>query len=278
MKNTAIPQISDKKPQPFLKWAGGKTQILKELVKYIPKKYNKYIEPFIGGGALFFYLEPVEAIIGDLNEDLIICYEVIRDNVEELINILQYYPYDKEFYYKLRETVPEDKIKRAVRMLYLNKTCFNGLYRVNKKGHFNVPFGKYKNPTICDVERLKSCSQALKGVTILNKHYLETFKMAEPGDFIYLDPPYQPISKHSDFKRYTKEFFYEKDQIELAEEVKRLVNLGCYVIVSNSDCDFIRNLYEDFKDTTYEVDAKRYINKNPQGRSGVKELVIVCNK
>lgn len=268
--------LSNKKAQPFLKWAGGKKQVIPSLSELIPKSFNQYIEPFVGGGALFFYLQHNNSIIGDSNEEIINCYKIVRDNVEELISVLKCYHYDKDLYYQVRGELPECNIKRAARTIFLNKTCFNGLFRVNKKGQFNVPFGKYKNPIICDTDRLIACSKALQGVNILHNHYIETLKYARSGDFLYLDPPYQPISKYSDFKRYTKDFFYEKDQIQLVQEVKRLVSIGCHVIVSNSDCEFIRSIYTDYKETTYQVEVNRHINKNPEGRTGIKELIIVC--
>ena len=195
-----------------MKWAGGKTQLLPALLKYIPSHYDRYIEPFIGGGALFFALQPAKAILADANPELINCYTVVRDNVEQLIAVLSTYPYSQEFYYQLREQLPEDAILRAARMIYLNRTCYNGLYRVNKQGQFNVPFGRYNNPVICDKDRLRAASYVLQGAELICADYQETLKTyTQPESFIYIDPPYQPVDKFSDFKRYTAEFFYEQD-------------------------------------------------------------------
>lgn len=260
---------------PFLKWAGGKTQLLPELLKYVPDEYETYLEPFVGGGALFFRLRPSKAVLADSNHDLMNCYRVVRDNVEALIRELEDYPYSEEFFYQLRSQSFSDPVLMAARMIYLNRTCFNGLYRVNRQGQFNVPFGRYKNPVICDAERLRAASRALQGVQLICADYKETLETyARPGDFIYIDPPYHPISKYSDFKRYTAEQFYADDQRELASLVRNLVNRGCHVLVSNSYTDFILDLYEGFQ--VIEVTARRNINKDPNKRSGVKEVIIVC--
>lgn len=220
---------------PFLKWVGGKTQLLPALLDYVPAHFNTYIEPFVGGGALFFALQPAKAVLADSNQELINCYTVVRDRVEELIAILSTYTYSEEFYYALRSEVPLDAVLRAARMIYLNRTCFNGLYRVNKKGQFNVPFGRYENPLICDANKLRAASYALRNVELRCSNYQETLETcAKPGDFVYIDPPYHPVSQYSDFKRYTAEFFYADDQRALSEKVKKLAHHGCSVVVSNS--------------------------------------------
>ena len=262
---------------PFLKWAGGKTQLLPALLENIPTQFDTYIEPFVGGGALFFELRPAKAILADSNPELINCYTVVRDKVEELIGILSSYPYSEEFYYQLRAEVPEDVIRRAARIIYLNRTCYNGLYRVNKRGQFNVPFGRYQNPIICDTERLRAASYALKGTELFCADYQETLRnFTKPGDFVYIDPPYHPVSKYSDFKRYTSEFFYIDDQRKLARISKELAGQGCYILVSNSYCDFILDAYDGCK--IIEVSAKRNINKDPGKRGGVKEVLVVCKQ
>ena len=161
---------------PFLKWAGGKTQLLPALLKNIPTQFGTYIEPFVGGGALFFELQPAKAILADSNPELINCYIVVRDNVEDLVTVLSAYPYSEEFYYKLRAEVPGDAILRAARIIYLNRTCYNGLYRVNKRGQFNVPFGSYKNPIICDAERLRAASYTLTNTELFCADYQETLR------------------------------------------------------------------------------------------------------
>lgn len=261
---------------PFLKWVGGKSQLLNELQKYIPQSYNKYIEPFVGGGALFFNLSPETAIINDSNEELINAYKVVRDDVEGLIELLKSYDYEKEFYYEMRARSPQNltKLERAARIIYLNKTCFNGLYRVNKKNEFNVPIGRYSNPTICDQDKLIAASKVLQNTIIECGDYKAVLsKYASKGDLIYIDPPYHPISDYSDFKRYTKEFFYQEDQVVLRDFILELKAKGCFVIASNSHCDFILNLYKDFDIKV--VNAKRYINKIADRRNNVNEVIIL---
>lgn len=261
---------------PFLKWVGGKSQLLNDLVKYIPGNYNKYIEPFVGGGALFFNLAPNTAIINDSNEELMNAYKVVRDDVEGLIDLLQTYDYEKDFYYMIRAQSPValSEIERAARLIYLNKTCFNGLYRVNQKNEFNVPMGRYSNPTICNEEKLIAASKALQNTTIECGDYKKVLtKYASKGDLIYIDPPYHPISSYSDFKRYTKESFYQEDQIILRDFIYELKEKGCFVIASNSHCDFILDLYKDFDIKV--VNAKRQINKIAERRNSVNEVIIL---
>lgn len=260
---------------PFLKWVGGKTQLLPALSKYVPAHFDTYIEPFVGGGALFFELQPRKAVLSDSNPELINCYTIVRDRVDELITVLSSYQYSQEFYYALRAEQPEDAVVRAARMIYLNRTCYNGLYRVNKQGQFNVPFGRYTNPVICDSERLRAASYALRNAEIQCADYQETLqRYAKPGDFVYIDPPYHPVSKYSDFKRYTAEFFYADDQRALAKIAKELAQCGCYILISNSFCDFITDIYSGCE--IIEVSAKRNINKDPQKRGEVKEVLVVC--
>jgi DNA adenine methylase len=242
-------------------------------------RFGRYLEPFVGGGSLFFHLRPKTALLSDLNEELMITYQVVRDRVEDLIALLSSYPYSKEFYYRLRSQDPAglDEVARAARLIYLNRTCYNGLYRVNKQGRFNVPFGDYKNPTICDAEKLRSASSALHGVLLFSENY-KTFLARESraGDFIYLDPPYQPVAVYSDFKRYTSAFFYEQDQWDLANLARKLVERGCFVLASNSDTPLVRKLYSGLQ--VHTVGARRNINKKADGRGEVKELVIVCSR
>ena len=213
------------KCKPILKWAGGKTQLLEHLLPKIPKEYNKYIEPFFGGGALFFALKPNNSIIADSNPELINLYRVIAKDVNSLISELKNLKNEKDFFYDMRkkEFSELSEIEAAARTIFLNKTAFNGLYRVNKKGQFNVPFGYYKNPKILDEDQLLATSKLLKKTKILLGDFKDVLcKHAKKGDFIFLDPPYLPVSKYSDFKRYTKEQFYEKDQIHLANLVNNL--------------------------------------------------------
>jgi DNA adenine methylase Dam len=263
--------------KPFLKWAGGKTQLIPELSKLIPIQYNKYIEPFIGGGAFFFFLNPEKSIISDSNSELIITYKAVRDNVEAVIKLLSKYKNEETFFYKIRslDTTKLTDIERAARLIYLNKTCFNGLYRVNKKGEFNVPFGKRDN-NFLNKETLRDASEFLQRAKIINSDYLKTLqKNAKPGDFIFLDPPYYPVGKFSDFKRYTKEFFYHEDQVKLRDEFDRLVQLGCHVLLTNSDHPIILELYKNYEIRI--IETKRLISSNPETRVG-KDIIVIGRK
>jgi DNA adenine methylase len=260
--------------KPFLKWAGGKTQLIPSLLKFLPKQFNKYIEPFIGGGALFFNLNHPFSIIADLNEELVITYQQVKEDISNVLLVLDGYANTEEFYYKIRAITPSSlsNTERAARLIFLNKTCFNGLFRVNKKGEFNVPYGKRKGHFI-NRENLLSASAFLQNTEIYHMDYKDTVKnFARKGDFIYLDPPYQPVGKYSDFKRYTKEFFYEKDQIELANVFKELVSLGCFVMLTNSDHPFILELYKDYH--LEIIETKRLISSNPSTRTG-KDIIVL---
>lgn len=264
------------KARPILKWAGGKTQMLDILRESAPKKFNKYIEPFFGGGALFFDLEPNKSTIADSNEELINLYNTVAWDLDDLIVHLKDMPNDKEFFLSLRQKNTDDltAVEKAARTIFLNKTCFNGLYRVNKQGKFNVPFGNYKNPTICDEDNLLSASQILKQTHIVHGDYKDVLKEhAKPGDFVFLDPPYLPINEYSDFKRYTKEQFYEEDHIELAEEVKRLHELGCHVLLTNSNHPLVHELYDDFDISVHQT--RRNISSKGNKRTGEDVLVKV---
>ena len=265
--------------RPLLKWAGGKTQLLNEIKPKIPKSFGRYIEPFFGGGALYFALTPDQSVIADSNLELINMYQQVANNVNLVIKYLQLYQNDEEIYYTIRSQdwlqLPSEEA--AARTIYLNKTCFNGLYRVNKKGQFNVPFGHYKNPKICDQEALFSASTVLQKANIICADYKKVLQdFAQPGDFIFLDPPYLPISEYSDFKRYTKEQFYEEDHIELAHEVERLHNLGCHVILTNSNHPLVHELYGKYKIEI--VQTKRYISCNGNGRKGEDIIVSIPPK
>ena len=267
------------KTKPVLKWAGGKTQLLAELHSLVPKNFNKYIEPFFGGGAMFFSMLPDTAVIADSNPELVNLYRVLSEDVEALIIELSKYSNNKDFFYSLRSCDIEklSNIKKAARTVYLNKTCFNGLYRVNKSGGFNVPFGNYKNPAICRPDDLRAAANALKGKTLINGDYKTVLaKYAEEGDLVFLDPPYLPISNYADFKRYTKEQFYEEDHRELAEEVQRLHEIGCTVILTNSNNPLVHELYSKFKIDV--VSTKRHINCNGSKRIGEDTIVFAPAK
>jgi DNA adenine methylase len=261
---------------PFVKWAGGKSQLLPELRKHVPERFGTYIEPFLGGGALFFDLQPSRAVLNDTNEELMNAYRVIQTDVEPLIAELSSYRYEKEFFYALRALRAQDlsPLQNAARFLYLNKSCFNGLYRVNKQGHFNVPFGRYENPQICDAPKLRRASEALKNVILESRPYREILEeYAKPGDFVYIDPPYLPVSKYSDFTRYTKEAFKEKEQIQLRDCVADLKRRGVHVMASNSYSAMTMDLYAEFQ--IHTVEARRSINKSASGRSSLKEAIIL---
>lgn len=250
--------------------------MLEALLTKAPKKYNRYIEPFFGGGALFFALRPQDGVVSDSNPELINLYHVVAHDVDSLINLLRDAKTDEATFYKIRAQQPEklSETARAARTIYLNRTCFNGLYRVNRRGEFNVPFGKYSNPTICDERNLRAVSKALQGVKIIKDDYKNILREhARPGDFVYLDPPYLPISNYSDFRRYTKEQFYEEDHAELAEEVRRLHKLGCHVLLTNSNHPLVHELYADFEIVIHKT--RRNINKIASKRIGEDVLVTV---
>lgn len=279
MTEHAIKKKNSMQAKPILKWAGGKTQMLGDLLPKVPTSYGRYIEPFIGGGAMFFALNPNDAVIADSNPELINMYKQVADNVDAVISYLQKYENTQEMFYRVRALEWEklSEAEAAARTIYLNKTCFNGLYRVNKKGQFNVPFGKYKAPKFCDVEALYTASEALQKSNIVCGDYLSVLKeFARPGDFIFLDPPYLPISEYADFKRYTKEQFYEEDHVELAKEVFRLQELGCYVILTNSNHPLVHELYKPFNIEV--IQTKRYISCSGSNRKGEDVIVTVLPK
>ncbi|HLP62403.1 MAG TPA: Dam family site-specific DNA-(adenine-N6)-methyltransferase [Candidatus Deferrimicrobium sp.] len=271
------PQEFENSPtRPVLKWAGGKQQLLPRLIPAVPGNYRRYIEPFFGGGALFFALKPQQAIIADANPELINLYKIIAGDVEHLIELLPGFTTDKEHYYKLRAIDPAalSDVEKAARTIYLNRTCFNGLYRVNRGGQFNVPYGEHKNPRICFPGELRAASALLKRSQIICADYKDVLRQyAGEGDFVYLDPPYLPVSPYSDFKRYTKEQFYEEDHVELAKEVKRLHELGCHVLLTNSNHPLIYDLYDGFKCDV--VKTRRNINKNGKNRTGEDVIIHV---
>ena len=265
--------------KPILKWAGGKTQMLGDLLPKVPKSYGRYIEPFFGGGAMFFALQPENAIIADSNPELINMYRQVAENVDEVISCLKKYENSSEMFYAVREQdwMCLSKSEAAARTIFLNRTCFNGLYRVNKQGKFNVPYGKYTNPRICDEEGLKAASEALKKAEILCGDYLLVLDhYAQAGDFVFLDPPYLPISEYADFKRYTKEQFYEEDHIELAKMIMRLQERGCHVVLTNSNHPLVHELYAPF--TIDVIQTKRHISCNGSTRKGEDVIVTIPPK
>ena len=279
MAEQALKKAIPVQAKPILKWAGGKTQMLGDLIPKVPTSYGRYIEPFFGGGAMFFALQPENAVIADSNPELINMYRQVADHVDEVINYLKKYENTSEMFYDVRslECTALPKAEAAARTIFLNKTCFNGLYRVNKQGQFNVPFGKYKNPKICDEEGLRAASEVLKKAEILCGDYLLVLEhYAQPGDFVFLDPPYLPISEYSDFKRYTKEQFYEEDHVELAKMVTTLHERGCYVILTNSNHPLVHELYVPF--TIDVIQTKRHISCNGRTRKGEDVIVTILPK
>jgi DNA adenine methylase len=265
--------------RPILKWVGGKTQLLGEILPKIPKKYGQYIEPFFGGGALFFAVRPTSGVISDSNPELINLYRAIAENVDAVISNLQQYENTEEVFYAVRavDWLQLSSTEAAARTIFLNRTCYNGLYRVNKSGQFNVPYGKYKNPRIIDEEALYAVADLLRDVRIICNDYKNILReYARPGDFIFLDPPYLPVSEYSDFKRYTKEQFYEEDHIELAAEVERLHELGCHVVLTNSNHPLVHEQYHKFN--VEVIQTKRYVSCKGRGRTGEDVIVTVPPK
>jgi DNA adenine methylase len=280
---SAIARISSVKQlgdcRPLLKWAGGKTQLLSEILPKMPKKYGRFIEPFFGGGALFFSVKPSGGIIADSNSELVNLYRSVADDVDGVMAQLALHQNTEDVFYAARalDWTKLSSSEAAARTIFLNRTCFNGLYRVNKKGQFNVPFGRHKNPKILDEETLRAASALLQGTTIVCGDYKTVLRgHAQPNDFIFLDPPYLPVSEYADFKRYTKEQFYEEDHVELAAEVKRLHELGCHVILTNSNHPLVHEQYCKFEIEV--VQTKRYISCNGKGRTGEDVIVTVPPK
>jgi len=270
---------------PFVKWAGGKSQLIPQIIRLMPSRFARYFEPFLGGGAVFFHTASYNrnAFLSDINLDLINAYKIIRNNVEELITALKYHQDEyskspKSYYYQLRDkTKGLNKIENAARFITLNKTCYNGLYRVNKKGLFNVPIGRYKNPLICDPVNLRKMSIVLSqsasylGVIDYKKILVEK---ADKDDFVYLDPPFHPISNTANFTSYTNNGFTLEDQKELATIFKELTSRGCKLLLSNSNTEEIRRLYSDFSHLTELALVNRSINAVGSKRVGHVELLI----
>lgn len=268
-------------PRPFLKWAGGKSKLIPQYEKFFPNEFNNYYEPFLGGGAVFFHLlqtrPPFKAVLTDINADLINTYRCVRDNVEELIKLLEGHQkrHNSEYYYDLRSYHNLKGLEAAARFIYLNRTCFNGLYRVNPKGEFNVPIGKYKNPNICNIDLLYSVSEALQSIEIAERSFEAVLDYAKTSkDFVYFDPPYYPLSNTSKFTGYSRYSFSKDDQIRLRDVFAELARRGVKVMLSNSDCEFIRELYNDFE--IREISAARAINSNSKKRGKIAEVLIKC--
>lgn len=257
-----------------IKWAGGKGQLIIQFIPYFPQKIESLVEPFVGGGAVFFHLQPQEAILSDSNEELINFYQVLRDDLDSLLVDLCRHENTAEYYYKIRAADPETLtfVQRASRFLYLNKTAYNGLWRVNRKGRHNVPFGRYKNPRIIDEDNLRGVHRLLQRARIMLADFSVVLEVARPGMFVYLDPPYYPLSETSSFTSYTADSFSKNDQCRLAEVFRQLDRSGCLIMLSNSDNQLIRELYKGYD--IKAVMARRAINCRPQRRGPIAELVI----
>ncbi len=273
-------------PKPFLKWAGGKSQLLDQFTPLFPKQFDQYCEPFAGSAAVYWYLFGLRekgkitfrrVRLTDSNEELINCYLVVRDNVYQLIERLTRYrqEHNKTLYYQVRnlKTSTLTPLERAARFIYLNKTCYNGLYRVNRSGQFNVPMGSYKNPSVFAAEELVQVSQALQGVDIGTADFRQVLDWAKADNFIYFDPPYAPVSKTASFTSYTENVFGETEQKILAETYKELDRRGCKVMLSNSWVPSVVKLYKEFH--VIEVKASRAINSNPERRGKISELLVI---
>lgn len=266
--------------QPFLKWAGGKRQLLPEIRKYIPEKYTAYYEPFVGGGAVLFDVQPKNAVVNDSNPELINVYEVIRTNVEALITELKNHKNNEEHFYKIRELDRSNdfgklnNIQKAARIIYLNKTCYNGLFRVNSQGQFNVPFGRYKNPEFVNEIILRAVSNYLNStnITFLNEDFESPLKKVKKGSFVYFDPPYDPVSDTSSFTGYTLDGFDSEEQKRLKETCDSLNKKGCKFLLSNSATNFIIDLYREY--TIEIVKVGRAINSVASKRGKIDEVLV----
>lgn len=268
--------------QPFTKWTGGKRQLLPELKKKLPKSYGRYIEPFIGGGALFLELAPKTAVINDFNTELVNCYEQIKKNPKQLIDLLEVHQENnsKEYYLDIRSLDRQDNfdelsaVERAARIMYMLRVNFNGLYRVNSKNQFNVPYGRYKNPKIVDRELILSISDYLNShdIKILNGDFEQAVADVQRHDFVYFDPPYIPLSETSSFTSYTHEGFSYDDQVRLRDTFKALNDKGAYVMLSNSSSPLVEELYKDFY--IHRVEATRTNGATSASRGKVSELII----
>lgn len=274
-------------PRPFVKWAGGKGQLLAQFEPFWPAEFGGYVEPFVGGGAVFFHLYRQgrlngRAALNDASDELMLCYRVIRDDLAGLLAALrrhQPHRLDAGYYYAVRawdrkpDFAQRPAVERAARTLFLNRTCYNGLYRVSQQGYFNVPFGRYENPQIVDEENLRAVSEALQNVALYSADFAQCLEWACPGDLVYLDPPYDPLSVTSSFTGYTADDFGDDDQRRLADLFRQLDAAGCRVMLSNSDTARVRELYADYR--VEVLQARRAINSKADGRSAIPELLVL---
>lgn len=274
-------RLKNKLVAPVVKWVGGKRQLLDEIVPLLPKRITSYCEPFLGGGALLFYVQPRRAIVNDLNADLMLVYKVIKEHVDELVFLLRKHENTQEYFYRIRDLDRNKNIytglsdtEKASRLLYLNKTCYNGLFRVNQAGEFNSPFGYYKNPNIVNEPVLRAVSKYFNDseILFLNEDFSVTLERLKKGAFVYLDPPYDPVSDTSSFTGYNKGGFDKKEQIRLKNCCDKLTEKGIKFILSNSATNFIKELYKDY--TISVVKAKRAINADANKRGEIDEVLI----
>lgn len=276
--------VATREARPFVKWAGGKQQLLIQYEAFFPDRPERYFEPFVGGGAVFFHLWntgrlPEQRFLFDNNHELINAYHAVRDDLQALLDLLAVHAerHNKEYYYQIRnldrQHVALGPVERAARTIYLNKTCYNGLYRVNRKGQFNVPMGSYKDPKIRDEETLRAASPALQGAHIEVRDFRTIIDVAQEGDFFYFDPPYDPLSKTASFTSYTAGSFGDEDQRNLAEVFAQLTEMGCRCMLSNSHTPFVLDLYQAFRIEI--VRANRAISSDPNGRGGIPEVVVL---
>ena len=277
-------QISTTEPKPFVKWAGGKRQLIPILSREFPQKYGTYYEPFLGGGAVLFHLlsqsPNQKCSVSDLNSDIVLAYVTIRDRVDELISSLKnyskkYFENKDSYYYKVREKEPKEQIEKTSRLIFLNRTCFNGLYRVNSKGKFNVPLGRYSNPNIVNEENLRAASNILqsKKISIKCRDFSSILDDAKKDDFVYFDPPYQPVSQTANFTSYTNRDFNLEDLKRLADLCNDLDSKGCKVVLSNSNTSEVKDMF-DKSWQIKTIEANRAINSDSKKRTGHSELVI----
>lgn len=276
--------ISTQQAGPFLKWVGGKGQLLSQFAPLFPQAYECYFEPFVGGGAVFFHLQPAQAILSDSNPNLIAAYRHVQVCIDELISYLyeiqaHYHRLSsleqEQAYYQARSeynALPIDTVKKTALLIFMNKTGYNGLYRESKRGGYNVPFGRYDNPALFDETNLRVASKVLQGVELVNMPFSEVLQRAKTHDFVYFDPPYVPISKTASFTSYTKMEFGREQQAQLADTARQLALQGVQVMISNSNNDLIRKLYNDFH--IHEVQASRMVNSKAAQRGKITELVI----
>lgn len=260
--------------KPFLKWAGGKSRLVPEILARFPARFGRYHEPFLGGGAVFFALDPASALLSDINQELIDAYRTVRDDVAGVIASLRQHQATSEHFYRVRQLDPESLNVRdgCARTVFLNRTCFNGLYRVNRQGRFNVPFGRHVNPKICDEANLQAVAQVLRDHAIEQRCAFDVMDSAKRGDLVYFDPPYVPVSKSASFTSYTKQGFGPAEQERLADVFHALDRRGVWLVLSNADTEFTRRLYAGYR--IERVLCRRAINSRADRRGPVAEILV----